>query len=48
MMGVDRETVVNESPFNERLSVFQDYMLPLRDFIDRLHDVILPDEAMVS
>lgn len=45
---IDRETVVNEFPFNERLSVFQDYMLPLRDYIDRLHDVILPDDAMIS
>lgn len=45
---IDRETVVNESPFNERLSVFRDYMIPLRDYIDRLHDIILPDETMIS
>lgn len=45
---INKETVVFESPFNERLSVFQDYLIPLRDYIDRLHDVILPPESLVS
>ena len=45
---ISKETVVYESPFNERLSLFQEYMIPLRDYISRLHDVINPDETMVS
>lgn len=42
---ITKETVVNEPPFDERLSVFMPYMLPLAKFIDTLHTVITPHTA---
>ena len=35
-------TFVNDPPFDERLNVFNDYMLPLANYIDNIHTVIIP------
>ena len=42
---ITKETVVNEPPFDERLTVFTPYMLPLAKYIDNIHDVITPQSA---
>lgn len=42
---ITKEIVVNESPFDERLSVFTPYMLPLAKYIDTIHSVITPQSA---
>ena len=42
---ITKETVVNEPPFDERLSVFTPYMLPLAKYIDTIHTVITPQTA---
>ena len=42
---ITKEIVVNESPFDERLSVFTPYMLPLAKYIDTIHGVIIPQTA---
>lgn len=42
---ITKETVVNEPPFDERLSVFSTYMLPLAKYIDSIHAVITPQIA---
>ena len=42
---ITKETVVNEPPFDERLSVFSSYMLPLAKYIDTIHGVITPQTA---
>ncbi len=42
---ITKETVVNEPPFDERLSVFSTYMLPLAKYIDTIHAVITPQIA---
>ena len=42
---ITKETVVNEPPFDERLSVFSTYMLPLAKYIDTIHAVITPQTA---
>jgi type I restriction enzyme R subunit len=39
---ITKEIVVNESPFDEKLSVFSTYMLPLAKYIDNIHNVINP------
>ena len=39
---ITKEIVVNEAPFDERLSVFTPYMLPLAKYIDTIHAVITP------
>ena len=39
---ITKDIVVNEYPFDERLSVFGTYMLPLAQYIDNLHNVIIP------
>ncbi|MGM9740469.1 MAG: DEAD/DEAH box helicase family protein [Candidatus Cryptobacteroides sp.] len=39
---ISKEIVVNEAPFDERLSVFSLYMVPLAKYIDNLHNVITP------
>ena len=37
------ETVVNEAPFDERLmEVFNDKMIPLRRYLENIHEVIDP------
>ena len=38
--------VVNEAPFDEKLSVFSSYMLPLAKYIDNIHNVINPDGSV--
>ena len=42
---ITKETVVNEPPFDERLTVFTPYMLPLAKYIDNIHEVITPQSA---
>ena len=42
---ITKEIVVNEAPFDERLSVFTAYMLPLAKYIDTIHKVITPHTA---
>ena len=42
---ITKEIVVNEAPFDERLSVFSPYMLPLAKYIDTIHTVIIPHTA---
>ena len=42
---ITKDVVVNEAPFDERLSVFSTYMLPLAKYIDNIHGVIMPDGA---
>ncbi|MBR1427579.1 MAG: hypothetical protein IJ582_00915 [Prevotella sp.] len=42
---ITKEIVVNEAPFDERLSVFTPYMLPLAKYIDSIHTVITPQTA---
>ena len=42
---ITKETVVNDPPFDERLSVFTQYMLPLAKYIDNIHGVITPQTA---
>ncbi len=42
---ITKEIVVNESPFDEQLSVFTPYMLPLAKYIDNIHGVITPQTA---
>lgn len=42
---ITKETVVNEPPFDERLSVFTPFMLPLAKYIDTIHAVITPHTA---
>lgn len=40
---ITKEVVVNEAPFDERLTVFIPYMLPLAKYVDNLHEVVMPD-----
>jgi type I restriction enzyme R subunit len=42
---ITKDIVVNESPFDERLSVFSTYMMPLARYIDDIHNVINPVEV---
>ena len=42
---ITKEIVVNEAPFDERLSVFTPYMLPLAKYIDTIHAVVSPQAA---
>ena len=42
---ITKEIVVNEPPFDEQLSVFTPYMLPLAKYIDDIHRVITPQTA---
>ena len=37
---ITKDIVVNEAPFDEKLSVFSTYMLPLAKYIDNIHGVI--------
>ena len=36
------ETVVNDAPFDERLDVFNDKMIPLRRYLENIHEVVDP------
>lgn len=42
---ITKETVVNEAPFDERLSVFEPYIPNLAKYIDTIHAVITPQSA---
>ncbi len=42
---ITKEIVVNEAPFDEQLSVFTPYMLPLAKYIDTIHGVVTPQTA---
>lgn len=42
---ITKDIVVNEAPFDEKLSVFSTYMLPLAKYIDNIHGVVNPEEA---
>ena len=42
---ITKDIVVNEAPFDERLSVFMPYMIPLAKYIDSIHTVITPQTA---
>lgn len=42
---ITKEVVVNEAPFDERLSVFTPYMVPLAKYVDTIHNVIMPMTA---
>ena len=42
---ITKETVVNEAPFDERLSVFEPYIPNLAKYIDTIHTVITPQSA---
>ena len=39
---ITKEIVVNDAPFDERLVVFNAFMIPLSKYIDNLHGVIIP------
>jgi len=38
---ITKDIVVNEPPFDERLCVFDTYMIPLAKYIDNIHQVVL-------
>ena len=42
---ITKDIVVNEPPFDERLSVFAAYMIPLAKYIDTIHAVVSPQTA---
>ena len=42
---ITKEIVVNEAPFDEKLVVFDTYMLPLAQYIDSIHNVVDPAHA---
>ncbi len=44
---ITKDIVVNEAPFDEKLSVFSSYMLPLAKYIDNIHNVIDPTLSVV-
>ncbi|MBQ4231009.1 MAG: hypothetical protein II671_05610, partial [Salinivirgaceae bacterium] len=37
---ITRDIIVNDSPFDEQLTVFTDYMIPLSKYIDDIHKVV--------
>ena len=39
---ITKDIVVNEAPFDQKLSIFSTYMLPLAKYIDNIHQVINP------
>ena len=43
---ITKEIVVNESPFDEKLSVFTAYIQPLAKYIDTIHGVINPQHTV--
>ena len=38
---ITKETVLNDPPFDERLGIFRQYMMPLGKYIDNLHTIVL-------
>lgn len=45
---ITKEIVVNEAPFDERLAVFNAFMVPLAKYIDTIHNVIIPQRPVAS
>jgi type I restriction enzyme R subunit len=43
---ITKEIVVNEAPFDERLVVFNAFMIPLGKYIDNIHNVIIPQNPV--
>lgn len=43
---ITKEIIVNESPFDEKLSIFNTYMLPLANYVDNIHNVVNPENAI--
>ena len=43
---ITKEIIVNESPFDEKLSIFNTYMLPLANYVDNIHKVVNPENAI--
>ena len=39
---ITKDIVVNEPPFDERLEVFNAYLIPLAKYIDNIHNVVIP------
>ena len=39
---ITKEIVVNEAPFDEQLSVFALYLVPLAKYVDNIHNVVIP------
>ena len=39
---ITKDIVVNEAPFDEQLTVFNAFMMPLAKYIDNLHGVVIP------
>lgn len=39
---ITKEIVVNESPFDEQLPIFEEQMMPLANYIDNIHNAIIP------
>ncbi len=39
---ITKEIVVNESPFDQQLPIFQEQMQPLAKYIDNIHNAIIP------
>ena len=39
---ITKEIVVNEAPFDERLVVFNAFLIPLAKYIDNIHNVVIP------
>lgn len=42
---ITKDIVVNEPPFDEKLSLFTAYMQPLAKYIDNIHNVIIPNSV---
>ena len=42
---ITKDIVVNEAPFDEKLSVFIAYIQPLAKYIDTIHGVVNPVTA---
>lgn len=40
---ITKEVVVNDAPFDEHLNVFLLYMKPLANYVDNLHNIIIPN-----
>ena len=45
---ITKEIVVNEAPFDERLVVFNAFMIPLGKYIDNIHNVIIPQSTSMG
>lgn len=45
---ITKDIVVNEAPFDEKLSLFSAYMLPLAKYIENFHRVITPEGGMTA